>query len=57
MADEDEVAATETLVEAVRSVNCDAFLDLNEGDDWKLEGAGGLDKVECVEVKRKLRDL
>lgn len=44
-------------VAAVLTVNNDAFLDVNEYGDWKLEDAVGLDRVERVGLKHKFHKL
>lgn len=57
IAEEKEAVASELVVAAVYTVDSDASLDVNEDGDWEPEGSIRLDKVECVEVKRKLRGL
>lgn len=57
MAEEEEVVVVDPVVAAVPAVYNDAFLDVNEDEDWELEGAVGLEDVERPGLKRKLREL
>lgn len=56
-AEEHDVVAAELMASEVSTVDSDAFLNVIEIEDWELEGAVGLDKVERVAVNRKLCEL
>lgn len=45
------------MVAVVPAVDNEVLLDVNVRDGSKLEGAVGLDEVERVGIKRKLRKL
>lgn len=57
IAKEKEVVAVKPVVAAVPAVDKDALLVVDKDDDRRLESAVGLDEVELVGVKRKLREL
>lgn len=57
MAEDKEAAVPELVVTALPAVDVDAPLAEDEDGDGQLEGAVGLDKIECAGVNRKPYEL
>lgn len=55
--EECEVVVAKPVIAAVPIVDNGTLLDVNEDDDWNLDGAFGLGKIERVGMRRKLRLL
>lgn len=61
IAKEEEVVAVEPVVAAIPAINNDALLDMDEDEDWELEGCGQLkqrracwSETQILRVARKV---